>query len=58
MCKVICDMMGIDDKLFVILFGEVFLDENDMKIFRGFFKDLVYFVFVNKELELCDDLIW
>ncbi|CAP73967.1 uncharacterized protein PODANS_2_13200 [Podospora anserina S mat+] len=56
--KVICDMMGIDDKLLAILFGEVLPDENDMKTPRGSPKDSAHPAFANKESESRDDSTW
>ncbi|KAK0672456.1 hypothetical protein QBC41DRAFT_25306 [Cercophora samala] len=57
--KVICDLMGIDDKLLAILVGEVLPDDDDMATTpRGSPKDSAHPAFTNKQTESHDDSTW
>ncbi|KAK4201473.1 hypothetical protein QBC40DRAFT_60753 [Triangularia verruculosa] len=57
--KVICDLMGIDDKLLAILFGEVLPDDDDMATTpRGSPKDSAHPAFAHMEAQSHNDSTW
>ncbi|KAK0708803.1 hypothetical protein B0T21DRAFT_298334 [Apiosordaria backusii] len=57
--KVICDLMGIDDKLLAVLFGEVLPDEDDMASTpKASPKDSAHPTFAHMERESHHDSTW